>query len=252
MYTYCAISLSIGLVFALTSCVAICSQLMLLHFKYWQIVMDSAPKEQEQLYKALFDCNHHIPEDRRFTVPFICVSAVPCGLLYKENLESIPTVSDTFTALFNCKQTKEIAITLIKFALEVAGCPSEKIEQVQNAAIQETGTNQGIHTLQNAQVRQGLQFHKLLVDIVNALPGDLRRQLINMGSGHLSSNPIHTESLHVHFLCLIQQNVIGRNDVSMLHQFIEAIRRQDILDRIDEYCREVGHSILPRTRKSWF
>lgn len=214
--------------------------------------MDNAPKEQEQLYKALFDCNLHIPEDRRFTVPFICVSAVPCGLLYKENLESIPTVSDTFTALFNCKQTKEIAVTLIKFALEVAGCPSEKIEQVQNAGIQETGTNQGIQTLQNDEVRQGLQFHKLLVDIVNALPADLRRQLINMGSGYLSSNPNHTESLHVHILRLIQENMIGRNDVSKLHAMIESIRRQDVLDSIDEYCSEVGLPILPRTCKTCF
>ena len=214
--------------------------------------MDSAPEEQKQLYKALFDCNRHIPEENRIIVPFICVSAVPCGLLYKENLESIPTVSDTFTALFNCTQTNEIALTLIKFALEVAGCPSEKIEQVQNAGVQETGTIQGIHTLHNDEVRQGLQFHKLLVDIVNDLTADLRRQLINMSSGYLSSNPIHTECLHVHFLRLIQENVIGLKDVSKLHEFIESIRRQDILDRIDEYCRDVGLPILARTCKSCF
>lgn len=214
--------------------------------------MDSAPKEQEQLYKALFDCNLYIPKDRRFTVPFICVSAVPCGLLFKENLESIPPVPDTFTALFNFKQTNEIALTLIKFALEVAGCPSEKIEQVQNAGVCETGTDQGIHTLQNTEVRQGLQFHELLVDIVNGLPADLRRQVISMSSGNLSSNPAHTECLHVHFLRLIQENVIGRRDVSKLHEFIESIRRQDILDRIDKYCREVGLPILPRRRKSCF
>ena len=212
--------------------------------------MDSAPQEQEQLYKALFDCDLYIPKDRRFTVPFICVSAVPCGLLFKENLESIPTISDTFTALFNCKQTNEIALTLIKFALEVAGCPSEKIEQVQNAGVLETDTDQGIHTLQNTEVRQGLQFHELLVDIVNALPADLRRQVISMGSGYLSSNPIHTECLHVHFLRLIQKNVIGRKDVSKLHEMVEAIRRPDILDCIDEYCTEFGLPILPRNSKS--
>ena len=214
--------------------------------------MDSAPREQEQLYKALFDCNRYISEENRFIVPFICVSAIPCGLLYKENLESTPTVSDTFTALFNRTQTKEISLTLIKFALEVAGCPSEKIEQVQNASVQETGTIQGIHTLHSDEVRQGLQFHKLLVDTINALTADLRRQVISMSSGYLSSNPIHTECLHVHFLCLIQENVIGCKDVSNLHEFIESIRRQDILDRIDEYCREVGLPILPRTRKSCF
>ena len=214
--------------------------------------MDSAPEEQKQLYKALFDCNRYISEENRFIVPFICVSTIPCGLLYKQNLESIPTVSDTFTALFNRTQTKGISLTLIKFALEVAGCPSEKIEQVQNAGVQETGTIQDIHTLHNDEVRQGLQFHKLLVDIINALTADLRRQVISMSSGYLSSNPIHTECLHVHFLRLIQENVIGHRDISNLHEFIESIRRQDILDRIDEYCTEVGLSILPRTRKSYF
>ena len=214
-----------------------------------QNVMDKTPKEQEQLYKALFDCNLHIMDGKQFIVPFICVSAIPCGLLYKQNLESNPTISDTFTALFGYGETNKIALTLIKFSLRIAGCPSEKIDQVLNAGIQETdphNRNIGSH-----EVRQGLQFHVLLVEIVNALPADLKNQLIRMSSGYLASSPSYTEFLHVHFLRLIQEKVIGCRNVSKLHEMIEAVRRQDILDRIDEYCTEFGLPILPRNSKSY-
>ena len=216
-----------------------------------QNVMDKTPKEQEQLYKALFDCNLHIPDGKQFIVPFICVSAIPCGLLYKQNLESNPTISDTFTALFGYDETNEIALTLIKFALRIAGCPSEKIDQIQNVGIQETDPHRYDHNIDSHEVRQGLQFHVLLVDVVNALPVDLRNQLIHMSSGYLGSSPSYTECLHVHFLRLIQKNVIGRKDVSKLHEMIEAIRRPDILDCIDEYCTEFGLPILPRNSKSY-
>lgn len=101
------------------------------------------------------------------------------------------------------------------------------------------------------EVRQGLQFHVLLVDIVNALPADLRNQLIHMSSGYLGSSPSYTEYLHVHFLHLIQNKKIGCKDVSKLHEMIEAIRRTDILDHIDEYCTEFGLPILPRNSKSY-
>ena len=213
--------------------------------------MDKTPKEQEQLYKALFDCNLHILDGKQFIVPFICVSAIPCGLLYKRNLESNPTVSETFTALFGNDETNKIALMLIKLALRIAGCPSEKIDQIQNVGIQETDPHRYDHNIDSHEVRQGLQFHVLLVNIVNALPADLRNQLIHMSSGYLGSSPSYTECLHVHFLRLIQKNVIGRKDVSKLHEMIKAIRRPDILDRIDEYCTEFGLPILPRNSKSY-
>ena len=204
--------------------------------------MDNPQEEQEHLYDALYNCNQNLSDDNRFVVPFICVSAVPYGRLYKENLEDIPTVTDTYNALLNYDKTNQVAISLIKYVLHIAGCPSERIEQIEGASVQETS----LHGDHNDEISRGLRFHKLLIDIINGLPSNLKRQVISASSGHLSSNPIHTELLHVQFLQLIQRNVIGRRDVTKLHDWIESIGRNDILDLIDNYCSEVGVPILPR------
>ena len=212
--------------------------------------MDIPPEEQEDLYQALYNCNQSLPEDSRFVVPFICVSAVPYGRLYKENLEGIPTVTDTYNALLNCDKTNQVAIPLIKFALRIAGCPCDRIEQIEGTSVQEASlqSNYSDECLAS-EVSRGLQFHELLVDIISGLPSDQKRQVISMSSGHLKSNPIHTEILHVQFLQLIQANVFGRNNVTKLHYWFESIRRDDILDRIDKYCTQSGIPILPRQGK---
>ena len=215
-----------------------------------QNTMDHTPEEQESLYKALFVCHCHISEENHFIVPFICASAVPHGVLYKKNLESIPTVPETFTALFNYSSTNEISLALIKFALKIAGCPPEKIEQVQNDDVQETNLQRD--DTRTPEITQGLEFHKLLVDIINALPADLRCQMISMSSGFLSRNPTHTNSLYVHFLHFIQAKIIGINNVTKLHKMIESVGRQDLLDAIDTYCEEFGLPVLPRQGKKLF
>lgn len=212
-----------------------------------QSSMDNPPEEQEHLYQALYNCNQSLPDDRRFVVPFICVSAVPYGQLYKENLEGIPTVTDTYNALLNCDKTNQVAIPLIKFALHIAGCPCDRIEQIEGTSVQEASLQSNYDDECHAsEISKGLRFHELLIDIINGLPSDLKRQVISMSSGHLMSNPIHMEMLHVQFLQLIQANVIGRNDVTKLHNWFESIRRNDILDRIDIYCTQIGIPTLPR------
>ena len=215
-----------------------------------QSSMDNPPEEQEHLYQALYNCNQSLPDESRFVVPFICVSAVPYGRLYKENLEGIPTVTDTYNALLNCDKTNQVAIPLIKFALRIAGCPCGRIEQIEGTSVQEASlqSNYSDECLAS-EVSRGLQFHELLVDIISGLPSDQKRQVISMSSGHLKSNPIHTEILHVQFLQLIQANVFGRNNVTKLHYWFESIRRDDILDRIDKYCTQSGIPILPRQGK---
>ena len=214
----------------------------LFHF----MLQNTPPEEQEGIYKALFDCNCDISEENRFVVPFIVAAAVPCGLLYKEHLELNPTVSDTFTALMNCSRTNQIAINMIMFALKMAGCCPVKMERIQETSSQ----SNDIHALEDDKIKQSVLFHKLLVDIINALPAELRRQVIYESSEYLSSNPVHTQMLHVHFLRLIQATVIGYRNVTKLHAMIESIRRPDILDDIDEYCREVGLPVLCRQGKN--
>ena len=215
------------------------------------MLQNNPPEEQEGLYKALSHCNCDISEENRFVVPFIIAATVPCGMLYKEHLKLNPTVSDTFTALMNCSRTNQIAINMITFALKMAGCCPMKIERIPNVGTQETSTQSNdIHTLEDDKIKQNVLFHKLLVDIINALPADLRRQVIYMSSGYLSSNPVYTQMLHVHFLRLIQATVIGYRNVTKLHAMIESIRRPDILDDIDEYCREVGLPVLHRQGKN--
>lgn len=209
--------------------------------------MDNPPEEQEDLYQALYNCNQSLPDDSRFVVPFICVSAVPYGRLYKENLEGIPTVTDTYNALLNCDKTNQVAIPLIKSALRIAGCPCDRIEQIEGTSVQEASLQSNYNDECHAsEISKGLRFHELLIDIIAGLPSDLKRQVISMSSGHLMSNPIHTEMLHVQFLQLIQANVIGRNDVTKLHNWFESIRRNDILDQIDIYCTQIGIPTLPR------
>jgi len=215
--------------------------------------MDNPPEEREDLYQALYNCNQSLPDDSRFVVPFICVSAVPCGRLYKENLEGIPTVTDTFNALLNCDKTNQVAIPQIKFALHIAGCPCDRIEQIESASIIEANLQSNYDDECQAfdhEISRGLRFHELLIDIINNLTPDVKRQVISMSSGHLMINPLHTEMLHVHFLELIQANVIGQNDVTKLHKWFKSIRRDDILDRIDKYCNQIGVPILPRQGKS--
>ena len=126
-----------------------------------------------------------------------------------------------------------------------------KIQRIRNVGTQQTSTqNDDIHTLEDDRIKQSVLFHKLLVDIINDLPADQRRQVIYQSSGYISRNPVHTQMLHVHFLHLIQGTVIGYKDVTKLHAMIESIRRSDILDTIDEYCREVGLPVLHRQGKS--
>ena len=140
---------------------------------------------------------------------------------------------------------------MIMFALRMVGCCPVKIQQIRNAGTQQTSTqNDDIHTLEDDRIKQSVLFHKLLVDIINDLPADQRRQVIYESSEYLSCNPVHTQMLHVHFLRLIQGTVIGYKDVTKLHATIESIRRPDILDTIDEYCREVGLPVLRRQGKS--
>lgn len=209
--------------------------------------MDNPPEEQEHLYQALYNCNQSLPDDSRFVVPFICVSAVPYGRLYKDNLEGIPTVTDTYNALLNCDKTNQVAIPLIKSALRIAGCPCDRIEQIEGTSVQEASLQSNYNDECHAsEISKGLRFHELLIDIIAGLPSDLKRQVISMSSGHLMSNPIHTEMLHVQFLQLIQANVIGRNDVTKLHNWFESIQRNDILDQIDIYCTQIGIPTLPR------
>ena len=213
--------------------------------------MDIPPEEQEDLYQALYNCNQSLPEDSRFVVPFICVSAVPCGWLYKENLEDVATVTDTFKALLNCVKTNQVAIPVVKFALRIAGCPCDRIEQIEGASILEASLQSNYDDECQAfdhEISRGLRFHELLIDIINDLTPGMKRHVISMGSCHLMINPSCTEMLHVHFLKLIQANIIGQNDVTKLYRWFTS--RDDILDRIDKYCNQIGVPILPRQGKS--
>lgn len=140
---------------------------------------------------------------------------------------------------------------MITFALRMTGCCPVKIQRIRNAGTQQTSTqSDDIHTLEDDKIKQSVLFHKLLVDIINDLPADQRRQVIYDSSEYLSWNPVHTQMLHVHFLLLIQGTVIGYKDVTKLHAMIESIRRPDILDTIDKYCREVGLPVLHRQGES--
>jgi len=194
------------------------------------------PHLEEDIQKKLIQCNCMVPEGNHYIIPFICAAAVPYGRLFQEDLESNLTVSDTFIALVNYADTNCFALTLIKFALERSGCGQEMIQEL-CAACRKAGSQKypecDLHVLEKEPFFERFRLHKMLVDVSDALTRDERRRMINLGSAFIARNLTHTDSLLIHFLRLLQGDVIGPGKVSKLKHWLEAIQRQDIINTID-------------------
>ena len=191
---------------------------------------------EEDIQKKLIGCNRMIPEGNHYVVPFLSAAVVPHGLLFGKDLESNPTVSDTFIALVNYANTRCFALALIKFALERSGCAAESIREL-CAACRKAGFRKypeyDVSVLEKEPFFERFQFHKMLVDVSDALTGDERHRMINLGSAFIKMNLAHTDSLLLHFLRLLQGDVIGPGNVSKLKEWLEDIQRIDIISTID-------------------
>lgn len=80
---------------------------------------------------------------------------------------------------------------------------------------------------------ESVQFHKLLVDVSDALTGDERHRMINLGSPFIKRNLAHTDSLLIHFLRLLQGGVIGPGNVSKIKEWLQIHQRQDVIATVD-------------------
>ena len=188
------------------------------------------PRLEEDIQKKLIQCHRMIPEGNQYIVPFICAAAVPHGRLFGKDLESNPTVSDTFIALVNYADTRCFALTLIKIALERSGCAAESIRELCAACRTAGSAKYPEYDVEKEQFFERFQFHKMLVDVSDALLGDERHRMINLGSPFIKKNLAHTDSLLVHFLHLLQGDVIGPGNVSKLKEWLEDIQRRDVVD----------------------
>ena len=191
---------------------------------------------EEDIQKKLIGCNRMIPEGNHYIVPFMSAAVVPHGLLFGKDLESNPTVSDTFIALVNYANTRCFALVLIKFALEKSGCAAESIQEL-CAACRKAGSQKypeyDVSALEKEPFFERFQFHKMLVDVSDALTGDERRRMINLGSAFIKMNLAHTDLLLLHFLRLLQGDVIGPGNVSKLKEWLEEIQRKDVVSTVD-------------------
>ena len=194
------------------------------------------PHLEEDIQKKLIQCHHKIPESNHYIVPFICAAVVPHGRLFQKDLESNPTVADTFIALVNYHDTNCFALTLIKFALERAGCDPEMVRELCDAC-RKAGSQKypdyNICVLEDEPFFESVQFHKLLVDVSDALTGNERHRMINLGSPFIERNLAHTDSLLVHFLRLLQGGVIGPGNVSKIKDWLQILQRQDVITTVD-------------------
>ena len=189
------------------------------------------PHLEEDIQRKLIQCNRMIPEGNHCIIPFICASAVPHGRLFHNGPELNLTVSKTFTALVDYTDTNCFALTIMKFALERSGCAHETIQELCDAC-RKAGSQKypeyDFHVFEKEPFFEKIKFHEMLVDVSDALTGDERRRMINLGSAFIERNLTHTDSLLIHFLRLLQGNVIGPGKVSKINQWLEVIQRQDI------------------------
>ena len=193
------------------------------------------PHLEEDIQRKLIQCDRMIPEGNHCIIPFICAAAVPHGRLFHKDLESNLTVSDTFIALVNYNDTNCFALTMMKFSLERSGCARETIQELCDAC-RKAGSRKypeyDLQVFEKEPFFEKFRFHKMLVEVSDALTGDERRRMINLGSAFIERNLTHTDSLLIHFLRLLQGDVIGPGKVSKIKQWLKAIQRQDIISTI--------------------
>ena len=205
------------------------------------------PRELEGLEKELYNANLKTPVEKLHFVAFVCTAALPYGLIYKENLDTVPSVQDVYHALEKYQKTHHIALPLIKYALGIAGCPPQQIALLHGESVQEGTHEISDHEFSDDLIRE-LKFRELLIDIDDDLTGEEKRAVINFGRPLLKRGADYTPSLLVHFLLLLQNDLIGVRNVDELLEWLSILGRWHTIDKVGKYCSDYNIPVQARSK----
>ena len=191
-------------------------------------------------------------------VAFLCQAVCPKACIYHRNITDVPSVPQCYDGLCRHDTTELVAVSLILHVLRLVGVKTSDVDDLQRIANEnriETGCADPskLKVYLPPDSLKSLQFRELLCTIYRHLPQDDRTALIGLTCSLLNPPryPTYTRSLLVHFMTMIQCQVIFPDHVQPLHDCLLIIGDKEALEHVKTYCKEQGLNILHDRRKMY-
>ena len=205
--------------------------------------------------EKLITISNSLPDSDLSAVGFLCQAVCPKSLIYPTTIHKVPNVSQCYYGLCRHSDTQGIAVSIVLHVLDLVGAKraSDELQIIANDNhVEKNGADTCKVDTLPADAKESLRFRELLVKIYRQLPDDDKLAIINLSSSWLqpSRHPSYTQSLLVHFLVMMQTNVISPKEVQLLHECLLIIGQMEIIVHINAYCTENGLPQLPTRSKT--
>ena len=180
----------------------------------------------------------------------LCAALVPSGKVYRESRNRTPSLPQCYTALKEEQKIQPNALNLLLYIINFVGCNQQSIAKLHQEMYggQETAY-MDIVDLLSIEDRLKLNFHQLLYKVNGDFTEEEKCSLINLTTCYLKPcpNPNYTNSLFVHFMKLIEQEVISKSNVLCLHHWLTFMGKLTTLNLIDDYFLNAEIPVLKRS-----
>ena len=198
----------------------------------------------------LLEIDNSLDQNQTEGTAFLCAALVPSGKVYRESIDNTPIISQCYTALKEEQKTQPNALNILLYSLVKVGCDQKIIAELHQVMYerQETSYKDIVNSLSDED-RRRFQFFWLLYEINSELPKKEKISLINLSACYLKpkQSENYTKSLFVHFMKLIEQEVISETNMLALYHWLTVMGKNTTLKKIDKYNNKFG---LPDLRGS--
>ena len=214
---------------------------------------------RRNIQEKLFKIDLSLSQDKIEGTALLCAALVLSGKVYCESIDSTPSIQQCYTALKEEQKTQPNALNLLLYILNFVGCNLRSIAKLHQVMYggQETVYLDIVYLLSDED-RLKLNFHQLLYKVNGDLTEEEKSSFIHLSACYLKPypSPNYTNSLFVHFMKLVEQEVIPKSNVLRLHHWLTIMGKFTTLNRIDDYCHNAEIPVLKRSGlyqiHSWF